>query len=188
MRAAIVTLGVLAAGWASAQPTLYVLTRDGQVACIAGEKSAVIGRVAGAQAIAATPDGVAVRTGDRVRVFDGKSWRTLARGEGRDLFPASPPPSVQSKVPGTIRASVIDGGKLYAATREGPLWEVDVASGARRNLGLGGWWGTIALGAAGGKLYAVTITGKVWEIDPAAGTKTIVQMAGWENAIAIAAR
>jgi hypothetical protein len=76
-------------------------------------------------------------------------------------------------------------GKIYVATHEGPLFEIDRASGARRDLGLGEWWGTLALAAGGGKLYAVTEAGKLWEIDPRAGTKTILAMQGWAAALSL---
>jgi hypothetical protein len=90
------------------------------------------------------------------------------------------------KVTGRAIALTAADGKLYVATKEGPLWEIDRASGAARDLGLGGWWGTIALAAGGGKLYAVTQAGKLWEVDPAAHTKTILTMSGWESALSLA--
>ncbi|MCU1280271.1 MAG: hypothetical protein JWM53_3817, partial [bacterium] len=52
------------------------------------------------------------------------------------------------KVPGRPIALAAGDGKLWVATREGPLYEVDRASGARRDLGLGDWWGTVALAYA----------------------------------------
>ena len=102
----------------------------------------------------------------------------LARVQGERTEPVH--------VPGTVRAFAVDGAKLYAATREGPLWELDLVTKKTRDLGLGGWWSTLALAAAGGKLYAATQAGKLWEIDPAAGTKKIVQMSGWEGALSLA--
>src|SRR5258706_7225067 len=69
----------------------------------------------------------------------------LARVQGEHTEPV--------RVPGTVRAFAVDGAKLYAATREGPLWELDLVTKKTRDLGMGGWWGTLALAAAGGKLY-----------------------------------
>jgi hypothetical protein len=90
------------------------------------------------------------------------------------------------KVPGRPIALAVAPGKLYVATHEGPLWEIDLSTDSQRDLGLGGWWGTLALVAAGGKLYAATQSGKLWQIDPAAGTKTALAMSGWEGTLAVA--
>jgi hypothetical protein len=89
---------------------------------------------------------------------------------------------------GRPAAAAATAHKLYVATREGPLWEIDRQSAAARDLGLGGWWGTLALAATAGRLYAVTQSGKLWEIDPGARTKTVWQMSGWEGALALAVR
>jgi len=72
------------------------------------------------------------------------------------------------------------------ATKAGPLLELDRASGAVRDLGLGDWWGTVALAWSDGALYAVTVAGKLWRIDPARNEKTIVAMDGWQGAIDLA--
>jgi hypothetical protein len=87
------------------------------------------------------------------------------------------------KVPGRPIALAAGDGKLWVATKEGPLYEVDRASGTRRDLGLGDWWGTVALAYAGHALYAVTVAGKLWRIDPTGPNKTIVAMDGWQGAI-----
>ncbi|MGZ3407915.1 MAG: hypothetical protein ACXVAN_15800 [Polyangia bacterium] len=87
------------------------------------------------------------------------------------------------KLPGRPIALAAGDGKLWAATKEGPLYELDRASGARRELGLGDWWGTVALAYADHALYAVTVAGKLWRIDPARRQKTIVAMDGWQGAI-----
>ena len=87
------------------------------------------------------------------------------------------------KVAGRPIAIAAGDGKLYVATKAGPLVEIDRTSGAQRDLGLGGWWGTIALAYADHALYAVTVAGKLWRIDPAAREKTIVAMDGWQGAI-----
>jgi len=84
------------------------------------------------------------------------------------------------------RALAADGTIVYAATREGPLWSYDFASGQQRDLGMGGWWGTLALAADGGNLFAVTQAGKLWHIDAARSVKTIIAMSGWEAALALA--
>jgi hypothetical protein len=87
------------------------------------------------------------------------------------------------KVPGRPIALAAGDGKLWVATKEGPLYEIDRASAARRELGLGDWWGTVALAYADHALYAVTVVGKLWRIDPQKREKTIVAMDGWQGAI-----
>ena len=88
------------------------------------------------------------------------------------------PSKREHKVPGHPVALAAGDGKIYVATREGALYEISRETGARRDLGLGGWWGTLALAFAHGKLYAVTQAGKIWEIDPRTPAKTIVSMGG----------
>ena len=90
---------------------------------------------------------------------------------------------LRCKVAGRPIALAAGDGKLFVATREGPLWEVDRDSCRARDLGLGGWWGTLALAWADDGLYAVTVAGKLWRIDPARRQKTIVAMDGWQGAI-----
>jgi hypothetical protein len=91
------------------------------------------------------------------------------------------------KVAGRPIALAAGAGKLWIATKEGPLWEIDRQSGAQRDLALGDWWGTVALAhGGGGQLYAVTVAGKLWHIDPASRQKTIVAMDGWQGAIDLA--
>jgi hypothetical protein len=88
--------------------------------------------------------------------------------------------------PGRALALAAGGGRVFVATREGPLWQIDRASARRRDLGLGGWWGTRALATDGTRVYAATQAGKLWEIDVARLQKTIVSMSGWEAALALA--
>jgi hypothetical protein len=87
------------------------------------------------------------------------------------------------KVPGRPIALAAGDGKLWVATREGPLFELDRASGTRRELGLGDWWGTVGLAYADHAIYAVTVAGKLWRIDPVKREKTIVAMDGWQGAV-----
>ena len=75
------------------------------------------------------------------------------------------------KIAGRPIALAAGDGKLYVATKEGPLWEVDRATGTQRNLGLGDWWGTIALAYGDHALYAVTVAGKLWKHRSAATTR-----------------
>jgi len=90
-------------------------------------------------------------------------------------------------VPGRhVRALAANGAQVFVATREGPLWSFDFTRGEQRDLGMGGWWGTLALAADGSGLYAVTQAGKLWHIDPAKSVKTIIAMSGWEGALALA--
>ena len=87
------------------------------------------------------------------------------------------------KVAGRPIALAAADGRLYVATKEGPLWQIDRKSGQQTDLQLGDWWGTLALAAGGGQLWAVTVAGKLWHIDPARRQKTIVAMDGWQGAI-----
>jgi hypothetical protein len=144
---------------------------------------------------------LAVTAGGDAVTIDRRSGKRTARGARLGHFIASDrgalfavrdqqivelAPTVAAwPVPGRPIALAAADGKLYVATHEGPLYEIDRGSGARRDLGLGGWWGTLALAAGGGKLYAVTVAGKLWEIDPRAGTKTILAMSGWESALSL---
>src|SRR5439155_5762336 len=80
------------------------------------------------------------------------------------------------KITGRAIAVAAGDGKLWVATRAGPLWEIDRKSGAQRDLQLGDWWGTLGLAWSDGALYAVTVAGKLWRIDPARRQKTIVAM------------
>jgi hypothetical protein len=87
------------------------------------------------------------------------------------------------KLAGRPIALAAGDGKLWAATKEGPLWEVDRTAGTQRDLALGDWWGTLALAYTDHALYAVTVAGKLWKIDPQRREKTIVSMDGWQGAI-----
>ena len=95
-------------------------------------------------------------------------------------------PDRKWKVAGRPIALAAGDGKLWAATKEGPLVQIDRRTGAQTPLGLGDWWGTLALAFADGKLYAVTLSGKLWQIDPIKREKTIVAMDGWQGAIDLA--
>ncbi len=87
------------------------------------------------------------------------------------------------KIAGRPIALAAGDGKLWVATKEGPLWEVDRTFGTQRDLALGDWWGTLALAYGDHALYAVTVAGKLWRIDPQRREKTIVAMDGWQGAI-----
>jgi hypothetical protein len=89
-------------------------------------------------------------------------------------------------VPGRPIAMAAGDGKLWVATHEGPLWQLDRASAGVVKLELGDWWGTLGLVYADHALYAVTVAGKIWRIDPAKNEKTIVAMDGWQGAIDLA--
>jgi hypothetical protein len=117
----------------------------------------------------------------RAAASDGSALYAAHDGIIETVGGARPPLPLK----GAALAMAVADNKLYVATRQGPLWEIDLASGASRDLGLGGWWGTLALTSDGKKLFAVTQVGKVWEIDPIANTKTILAMGGWEGALAV---
>jgi hypothetical protein len=90
------------------------------------------------------------------------------------------------KLTGQPVAVTACGGKVFVATKEGPLWQLDRATGRQRDLGMGSWWATLALACQGTHLYAATQSGKLWDIDYAATTKTAIAMDGWQNTVAIA--
>ncbi len=146
---------------------------------------------AGAQLWART-DGAVVqidpRSGKRVTLLDLPRVHRLA-ADGNDLFAEADGDILHVgtperwRVPGQPIALAAGDGKLYAATKAGPLVEIDRASGKQRVLPLGDWWGTIALAYGDHALYAVTVAGKLWRIDPAKNGKTIVAMSGWQGAI-----
>jgi hypothetical protein len=139
-------------------------------------------------------DELELRTGKRRLVRDGARFHLLCGGEqlllerGGEIEPASGGAHGRAwRVPGRHpRALAAHGDKIYAATREGPLWELAPLGAAPRDLGMGGWWGTLALAADGSGLYAVTQAGKLWHIDPEHSVKTIIAMSGWEAALALA--
>lgn len=91
------------------------------------------------------------------------------------------------KLPGHPTTVAAGGDFIYAATKEGALWEIDRRSRKERDLGLGGWHGALSMAVEHGKLYVVTRVGKLWEIDPRAGTSTIIDMEGWPSALALRA-
>jgi len=128
------------------------------------------------------------RSGKRVTVLELPRVHRLA-ADGNDVFAEADGDVVHVgtperwKVPGQPIALAAGDGRLYVATKAGPLVEVDRVSGKQRALPLGDWWGTIALAFADHALYAVTVAGKLWRIDPAKGEKTIVAMDGWQGAI-----
>lgn len=150
-------------------------------------------------------DGLWGRTADRVVSIDAKTGRRATAcalphlhriaADGASVFAEADGVVVACQadgkgrrwsVPGRPIALAAGDGKLWAATQAGPLYEVDRTTGAVRDLGLGGWWGTLALARADGALYAVTVAGKLWRIDPAERRKTIVAMDGWQGALDLA--
>jgi hypothetical protein len=90
------------------------------------------------------------------------------------------------KFVGHVLAMAAVDGHVFAATREGPLWQLDRATGRVRDLGFGSWFGTLALAAEGTRLYVVTQSGKLWQLDFAKGEKTALAMGGWEAAVGLA--
>jgi hypothetical protein len=108
----------------------------------------------------------------------------LVEHEGTLEAVGSTPP-VSWKLEGHAIAMTAAAGHVFYATREGPLWQLDRASGRKRDLGLGGWWGTLALAADSTHLYAVTQSGKIWTIDFAKSEKSALAMDGWQNAVAL---
>jgi hypothetical protein len=91
------------------------------------------------------------------------------------------------KLPGHPMTVTAAGDKIYTATKEGTLWEIDRPSGKLRDLGLGGWHGAVSMAVDHELLYVVTRIGKLWEIDPRARTSTIIDMEGWMGTLALRA-
>jgi hypothetical protein len=187
--------------------TAIAALADGRVAVLAGDRITVLGsgkrrplpgRFPGLRGLAAgdalwglAPTGPQ-RLDKPAPPLAVPAARHLA-ADGADLFVSTDGFIVQPNtgrrwpVPGHVIALAAAAGKLYAATKEGPLFELDRKSGQLRPLGLGDWWGTLALAATPeAQLYAVTVSGKLWHIDPVARTKTIVSMDGWQSALDLA--
>ena len=172
---------------ASARATAVTALADGRVAVLAGARILVDGKaipgrfddvraLAGGAMLWARSDGAVVqidlRSGKRAIVLRAgarashrrrrrqrlrRVRRRRARGRHRAPLEGAGQPI----------ALAAGDGKLWLATKAGPLVEVDRATGRERNLPLGDWWGTIALAYADHALYAVTVAGKLWRIDPA---------------------
>lgn len=90
------------------------------------------------------------------------------------------------KLTGHVLAMTAVDDHVFAATREGPLWQLDRTSGRTRELGFGSWFGTLALAADGTRLYVVTQSGKLWQLDFAKHEKSALAMGGWEAAVGLA--
>jgi hypothetical protein len=152
---------------------------------LAGGETMLWGRTAGSVVQ------IDVASGKRTTVLELPRLHRIA-AEGAALFAEADGVVVEVgtdrkwKIAGRPIALAAGDGKLYAATKEGPLWEIDRASGKQRTLPLGDWWGTLALAYGDHALYAVTVAGKLWRIDPARDGKTIVSMDGWQGAVDLA--
>jgi hypothetical protein len=176
---------------------------DGRVAVLAGGRITVDGKaiagrfddvrgLAGGALLWARTDGavvqIDVRTGKRAVVLALPRLHRLA-ADGNDVFAEADGDVVHVgtterwKIAGQPIALAAGDGKLWAATKAGPLVELDRATGKERTLPLGDWWGTLALAYGDHALYAVTVAGKLWRIDPGKNQKTIVAMDGWQGAI-----
>ena len=191
--------------------TAAAIARAAAVTALAGGRVAVLaaGRVtvdgkplpgrfddvralAGGALLWARTDGAVVqidlRSGKRATVLELPRLHRLA-ADGADVFAEADGDVVHVgtperwKVPGQPIALAAGDGKLWLATKAGPLVELDRKSGKQRTLPLGDWWGTLALAYGDHALYAVTVAGKLWRIDPAKNEKTIVAMDGWQGAI-----
>ena len=193
----------------AAGATAMAACDDGRVALLArgcislverGRRRAVPGRFADARALACGASLWALVPGAVVRVDARRGTRTtaialprarLVAAEGAAVFVEADGVVVEAgaprrwTVPGHPIALAAGDGKLYVATHEGPLWEIDRATGKERDLGLGDWWGVLGMAAGGRQLFVATVSGKLWRIDPAARTKTIVAMDGWQGAIGL---
>lgn len=197
-----------AAPHASAVATLdngrvAVLAGDALTIASHGRKRTIPGHFADVKAVAGgaalyalAADGaerVDIASGRRQRVVTMPHAHRLAVDAGGDaLFVEADGVVVEAgtarswRVPGRPIALAAGAGKLWIATKDGPLLELDRATSVQRDLGLGNWFGTLGLAFAEGQLWAVTVAGKLWRIDPQRREKTIVSMDGWQGAIDIA--
>jgi hypothetical protein len=181
---------------------LVVLTEPGTMLMIDGGKRRVPVKPADLVSLAGGDTALWARTANavvRIDLANGKRTTVLElprlhriAAEGASVFAEADGVVVEVgtdrkwKVAGRPIALAAGDGKLYVATKEGPLWEVDRATSQQRNLGLGDWWGTIALAYSDHALFAVTVAGKLWRIDPQQRQKTIVAMDGYQGAIDLA--
>jgi|GEM_PF-5727074 len=94
------------------------------------------------------------------------------------------------QVEGRPIAMAATATRIYCATKEGPLWLIEREPGSQRDLGLGGWWGTLALDADanGHGVYVATQSGKLWHIDPVTLTKVAAAMDGWAGTVGLLVR
>jgi hypothetical protein len=174
-----------------------IVADGGKLTGVPGKFPDVIALAGGKRLVAASEHEVFevdIKTGARKplahhsgRVFaiaaDGEAvYALVVDGTTMSVAPAGGTPTV---LPGRPLAIAAAAGHVFVATREGPLWQLDVATSRRRDLGLGGWWGTLALAADATHVYAVTVSGKIWSIDIVSLTKTAVSMGGWESAAAL---
>ena len=190
---------------AAAPAARAVAAVAGRVVLVAGDKLTVDGRAVpgkfddvralagGDQLWAMTATSVVqidLKTGKRTTQLELAQIRHIA-ADGASVFAeangvvAEVGSDRRWKVTGRPIALGAGGGKLYVATKEGPLWTIDRQSGKQESLGLGDWWGTVAF-AYSDALYVVTVVGKIWRIDVGKREKTIVAMDGWQGAIDLA--
>ena len=186
-----------------ARAAAVAVLADGRVALLAGDRvlvdgKAIRGRFAGARALAGGErlwllDGAGVgeldpKTGARTPLLVNAHAHLLA-ADGAAGFAEDQGTILEIGTPrmwhvaGRPIAMTAGDGKLYVATKAGPLVEIDRRTGTQRVLPVGDWWGTLALAWGGHALYAVTVAGKLWRIDPGKNQKTIVAMDGWQGAI-----
>ena len=183
--------------------TAVAALADGRVAVLAGSRilvdgKPIPGRFDGTRALAggarlwllddAGVDEVDPKRGTRTPLLMNSSAHLLA-ADGPAVFSEDQGTILEIGTPnlwyvdGKPIAMAAGDGKIWVATKAGPLVEIDRESGRHRALPLGDWFGTVALAYGDHALYAVTVVGKLWRIDPAKNGKTIVAMDGWQGAI-----
>jgi hypothetical protein len=183
--------------------TAVAALADGRVAVLAGGRilvdgKPIPGRSDGARALAGGArlwvlggsgiDEVDPKRGARTPLLMNAHAQLLT-ADGTAVFDEDQGTILESGTPNTWHvegrpiAMAAGDGKIFVATKAGPLVEIDRASGKQRILPLGDWWGTLALAFGDHALYAVTVAGKLWRIDPVRNEKTIVAMDGWQGAI-----
>jgi hypothetical protein len=110
---------------------------------------------------------------------------TLYASHDKSIDQVGADPPVSWTLPAHPIVLAAAAGNVFAATHEGPLYLIERATGRQRDLGMGGWFNTLALAADAAHLYAVTTSGKVWEIDFAQSKKNALAIDGWQMAIAL---
>ncbi len=143
------------------------VTDDDDVIAIdpASGKREPLGHVAQAGPLATDGNVVLIGHGREVTQLGGPSWKLGGR-------------------PIALAAS---DGRVFAATKEGPLYQLDRATGRTRDLGGGAWFNVLAMQATATRLYVLTTSGKVWAIDftEEPPRKQALAFDGWQMAIGL---
>ena len=137
-----------------------------------------LGHVAQAGPLATDGDVVLIAHGREVTQVGGSWGPDEGRGGQRPY---------KCKLSGRPIALAASDGRVFAATKEGPLVQLDRATGRTRDLGGGAWFNVLAMQATATRLYVLTTSGKVWAIDFTQDPpkKQALAFDGWQMAIGL---